>query len=149
MQVNFQQVTASLGLVATAGIGVALIKRQSVQVNDTYSEFNHISQTYLPDVLDHFRELDQELKFRDLCESIECFIRLAKTEGYRVMGFQFQLNRLCDDINLRALDLIQSAQRSRDPKVLTASIWCEHDYLQYLNSYCQGTLRNILLSVHS
>ena len=148
MQLQLSKIVTELGVLGTIGIGVLLLKNKPKTQSDEYSQYDMLCRTGFTHILDKFKILKQDDAFDELCLFLNHYLKISDdlSKGKEVVGGQFLMNRMCEEINVRSKLMIYNARSSRDSDVLTACIHCEQDELELLNSACQDILRNMLLS---
>ena len=149
MQLKLNNIVREIGIVSTLGLGYLILKnRKSVSVIEEYSEFDFISQSHLPEILEKIKLLESE-DFPLLVEDIETFLELAHTiTSCNASGKSlFELNRLYVKIvqNLKAM--AHSARKSMKDSVIVTSVDCERDEIPMIENFCENVVRNVLLDI--
>ena len=148
MQLQLNKILTELGLIATVGVGILLIRNKPHKLSHDYTQYKVIGKTAFPAILEKFKALDQGELFEDLCTVLDEYLDLSDkiTSGSNVRAGQFQMNRLCNEIDVRSKQMIYNARSSSDTDTVIACIDCEQDEFNMLNSYCHNILQNMLLS---
>lgn len=146
MQRNLTSVLTEVGLAATVGVGYVLLRNRPTKINEDYSDFQRVSMSSFPSVLDKFKRLDSGDDFDKLVFEVERFLEIADAlQNNAGVGGQFQLNRLGESIHQKAKQMCLQARSSRKHDVITATIDCERDEIDNLKKLCETILKNILL----
>lgn len=147
MQAQLNKLITEFGLLGAIGAGFFMFKHRPFRMDEFYLQFEHLSKTTVPILLEKFRLLQNTGEFYNLCASINQLLQMADAlanEKY-VQGGQFRMNRLSDLVSFQAKQMIYIARTSNDMDVVTAAIDCERDELPQLEAFCQNTVRNMLL----
>ena len=145
MEFKLKNVLGEVSVAATFGIGYFLLKNRTSKVKDKYLDFEHISQSQLIGILDEFEKLES-IYFQTLLQNIEQFLELeTNIREKKIEGGQFQLNRLCGEIQNLAKKMCYEARSSANPEVITASIDVEREDMPNLLSSCENMLKNAIL----
>tara|TARA_B100001741_G_scaffold313776_1_gene321904 strand:- start:276 stop:731 length:456 start_codon:yes stop_codon:yes gene_type:complete len=150
MQLKLTNILSEVGVLATVGITYFLIKNRISKRHEGYNDYEYISNTTFPSVLDKFKLLAQDDALECLLEELEQFLKLADVavaEKEKLGVMLFQMNRLCQSISKRATNMCMVARNSADPDIVVYAIDCEQDELNMLTQSCDDILKNVLLDI--
>ena len=150
MQLKLTNILSEVGVLATVGITYFLIKNRISKRNEGYNDYEYISNTTFPHMLDKFKLLAQDDALEFLLEELEQFLKLADVavaEKEKLGLMLFQMNRLCQSISKRATNMCMIARNSADPDIVVYAVDCEQDELNMLTQSCDDILKNVLLDI--
>lgn len=144
MQLHLNKFITEIGIATTLGIGFLVMKNRPVKAKPSYMEYQMLSMSQFPDIIDKFNTLDLPELFEQLKEDIESMLQVYASKE-TVPGGQFRMNRLCLSVIGNAEKMIRLSKYSNDMNIMTAAIDCERDELEILKTNCDNILRNYLL----
>jgi hypothetical protein len=150
MQLKLTSILSEIGVIATVGVGYMLVKNKLNQKSVGYEDYEYISTTTFPCVLDKFKGLEDDTAFETLLNELEEFLKLADrvTHGSDMPGnMLFQMNRLSQSIAKNATNMCLHARHCKNPDTVVYAIDCEQDELNLLTATCDDILRNVLLDI--
>ena len=150
MQLKLTSILSEVGVLATVGVGYLLLKNRISKQNDAYNQYEYISKTTFPNILDKFDLLGQSDEFESLLYELEQFLKLADVvvgEKDQLGSMLFQMNRLCQSISKNATKMCLNARNAKDPDIVVYAIDCETDELNMLTQSCDDILKNVLLDI--